>query len=1372
MKLSICVDMGAKNNGVFIAKTDGKDIVDKKAFTVVIDKKSINFSKKSRRENRHRVRNDDRHDLARKLFLEVVNINDIIVKEKKNQWNENQVIGLLKNRGFDRFEGAFEELHKLTQELLKNYTSLSNQDIVNIQNSEKLINFINSFGIDKKKQLEEKLSLFITEIENIYTNLKIYKNKNNILSDIQAIRDEKFSKFSTNTEEYFKNLLNKYNISYKTKRGELKKQLSNQELDLSKVDFDLEIENINKLDLDDKFIENFEIIETDFKFNEKDKENDISLLGTLKYTLEGIKSGAKPRVMYLQEIKQIIDKFDFLQNIDKKELFNVVGNISNLQLRVLRKYFNGKNNNKFDDKKLSIVLYRYFLSRHYNKGNEKRSEKELFKVLKEYIQPKKDKNFLEKDRKHYNYYSDDGLYKAKKFLKNCNPELTIPPYEDMNNRGTYKCNSLLINPNAINDNLKEAINILEKNEKFKKLNIENIKEYNKKLQRILDISSRIIQEDYYPRAIFSKEKTNKTFYQNLLGSYFDEFNKFATKYYKLEEKAINGIFDKEDKNNIFIKCNKNTPARNNIKDTLINNIWNTNFTKDEVDILKETIKNQKIKDKKLTTVLENISDTAKKYQNSFFKDINEAYHLKSKDKRKYINETPKDLKYILDLSDDILELFKDTLKEQKSCFINNDFDIAKEKTTKKGITLYPNLKRFINSLRQTYDILFVDIHGHNKTCINCTIENNIRSNEDEPTAKRLLSDVAKPINGKLDMMLDRVAWEVVKQINSLDEINNIEILLEQNKFNFEENLKVIGIRKKAPKDEELEYDICPYTGKKITNIEYDHIISQSSSRNQNKQIYNSEANLILCSKEGNQEKGDKDYNFDNLKESHLKVVFGKSNKEEIKQDIRDTWQNSEGLKKQNYINFKNLSFKEKLAFRYALFMIGEEVYNKALELLQTEQKTITNGTQKRFAKLIFEKLQKKFKKQIDCDVKVTDNKLVSATRLELAEYYLKYDKTTGEIIDDKNITKQTYQNDFSHIVDAMVVYYLSNNLNMNDFVNLIDGVDKEKSKIEVKTNQWHETINPKYNIASKRLFDQNDIGVGYIQLKEIKTTNEKGKNLYIYQKGIVKNSFVDSKFTKKNFDYFMQNGILEKIEVKRNKQIEILYQVNKNKLYGMLFNDKVEVLNNYSHYVKLTKELQYTYTKTDPFDFLDKFLEPKTIDDKNAVKKIIKKDIPTLDNITFDNLMTWFSRSNKLDKNGAKLGYYKSWEIFTDTLIKNKDTLFKEVEKEREDKKTKEKIKYTVVTIDKDKALEECKKTIFKQVIPKKRKVKKSYTLYTASKNDTQYIHRRKDNKGNYIYQTRIAHRQYKEKHFFKSKLFVLRNIIPLKMDNYKKAFQ
>jgi Zn-finger nucleic acid-binding protein len=74
-KLSIAIDMGAKNTGVFVAKSKNDKIVEKKAFTVILDKSALNFSKISRRNNRHRVRNQKRRKLAKRLLWEILDKN-------------------------------------------------------------------------------------------------------------------------------------------------------------------------------------------------------------------------------------------------------------------------------------------------------------------------------------------------------------------------------------------------------------------------------------------------------------------------------------------------------------------------------------------------------------------------------------------------------------------------------------------------------------------------------------------------------------------------------------------------------------------------------------------------------------------------------------------------------------------------------------------------------------------------------------------------------------------------------------------------------------------------------------------------------------------------------------------------------------------------------------------------------------------------------------------------------------------------------------------------------------------------------------------------------------------------------------------------
>ena len=164
--------------------------------------------------------------------------------------------------------------------------------------------------------------------------------------------------------------------------------------------------------------------------------------------------------------------------------------------------------------------------------------------------------------------------------------------------------------------------------------------------------------------------------------------------------------------------------------------------------------------------------------------------------------------------------------------------------------------------------------------------------------------------------------------------------------------------------------------------------------------------------------------------------------------------------------------------------------------------------------------------------------------------------------------------------------------------------------------------------------------------------------------------------------------------------------------------------------------------------------------------------------------MAWFSRGSKLEKSGAKLGYYKSWEIFTMVLVENKKELFSETEIKKYDKNSKEEMTLKIIKLDKEKALKyltipskKYKHPLFKVTHTKRRDKKKNgYTLYSASKADTQYVHRRKA-EGQYIYQTRIANGHNKLKGFIKGfskgKYFLegSENIIPLTMKNYQEAF-
>ena len=789
----------------------------------------------------------------------------------------------------------------------------------------------------------------------------------------------------------------------------------------------------------------------------------------------------------------------------------------------------------------------------------------------------------------------------EKFFKYTDPLLTIPPYEDMNNRDTYKCNSMLINPEFINDKLKKTIDYLLSREEFKILNLnkEGVKEelkkisitsnnkkegkdftYSKYLQRILDISSKNIEENLNPRNVFKvKLKSSIEDFKESFGSeHYEELRELSEKYYKEEEKIYSGIY--EQSNSIFVKCNTNTPYKNNIKHRLLKPIYSYDFKKNEADKFIKAIKSKR----GLETALKRVSQKAKEYQNSFYHIIEDCFNSNNKDKvlkgtsknNKCVDD--KDIKSIVSNINknflDLKEILENKLEIKNSYFskVSSDDEVfVKEE----------NLRRVVNILKQTYEILFENLDGFNKTCKDCTIENGIRSAEVKPLGKRLLSDVAKPIDGMLDMVLDRIAYEIVENISKEDiqDIDSLEILLEQNKFDFEENLNSIkgkGKNNKKYKDA-LNISKCPYNGEDIVKDDFDHILPQSEG------VYNSKANMIYSSVEGNRAKGDKEYTLEDLNKEHLKVVFGKEDLVYIKDFIK---KHIEEIDEEKFSNFNNLNLSQQKAFRYALFMKhNTKEFKKALNLLKKDKiKTFSNGTQKRLARFIYKKLINKFPnifKDIEVHSKTIDSQLVRARRNFLART-------------DSALKKEEIQDAHSHCIDAMVVFYLANEKAFKSFDKIyekefvIKNVSKRKRFIDASQKE----------LASYKLFDDTIYSEHYKHIKKEEIKEEDLETLIkhslLYKKEKLKKIYI------KNLDEIKEN-LVHKIDVLKTSNIiyKLFNTKNKEEL------KKLKFLDNY-RYCTSRKEIADIFFNK---DVLKDYTKIKGIPEtsKNLYKAVYKK---------------------------------------------------------------------------------------------------------------------------------------------------------------------
>lgn len=889
--------------------------------------------------------------------------------------------------------------------------------------------------------------------------------------------------------------------------------------------------------------------------------------------------GQKPRKTYFKDIEALIKQIDFVDSFSKDELYHIVCNISNLQLRCLHKYFNGKYDDNLDNKKLGEKLYKFYKSRHYRKDDkfESESKKELIPFI---LALKDDK---------------DGL----KFLKTADPFYTIPPMEDMNNRGGYKCNVLLIKEEFIDDDIKICLNSLYSKGIFIDHNGQVIKDidyfkdektgnidYEKAFRRFADYSLSMIDktkttpvaagflsESSHPRKVFTDNEINDEYFKsNYFKGYEKEYIKFRElliKYYSEEKNILKGIYTEQK--SIFRPCGCNAPLKNNLKGLLIKSLFRDikcDFNDDDVKEFENQIYNTVYKGRStIYSFLSKLAEQAKRDKNSFFANVEYFYSNNKCIKKDDMLFSFDELEKVINKTAEILFSMKKISEKEK-----DNLSVLNEDT----------LKNRVNIFKQLFDILDKKISGYYKTCKTHTEENEQRSqvfsNMGHAVYKRLLSRVSKPIDGMLDMHLDRLAYEIVKNIPfDISQFNKIEINVEENRFCFEEGLKEIkgGKAKKKKSNKSNEKPLCPYTGQEIVHGDYDHIIPRSSRLG----IFNSEANLIYCSSEGNQaKKKDIQYGIDALNKEHLQQVFGTSTKEEIIKYISD---NLNTIDEKSYTNFSNLNRHQQNAFRYALFLQAEnvELFNKALNLVKQDKlKTITNGTQKRLISLIYEKALLK-NNNLECSANVVESKFVRAVRNELSRK-------------DNKLMKPENQNNHSHCIDASIVFYLSHS--------------SAKSKsIQSKYVNNPNDVRPEYNYFEDVYLEESSIDL--IEKKRKFITLDKSK----HDMGSVK--YFDDTI----YSIYIKPYEYAKIDKGELKQIKIL--IESNLLYKNIKGKKFFITNiediNKNDYLWVDKQKYFDLLfslfhdgkveELEKLKFIDEIIGSKT---KKEIKQLIFKD--------------------------------------------------------------------------------------------------------------------------------------------------------------------
>ncbi|KAF0590180.1 MAG: CRISPR/Cas system-associated RNA-guided endonuclease Cas9, type II-B [Candidatus Campylobacter infans] len=1246
-KFSINVDMGAKNNGVFLASVEGASakITNKSAFNIKIDKgENFVLDRANRLAKRHTRRSFDRDCFVLRFAGQIFDLDKLPTRKELLEKIENQkieykkelkepkelIFGLFKNRGF-------------------NYQNIKIKD--EVFDDENFICLLEKFNCLKEYGYEFSECRCLEDFEN-FINQKAdeLSNSNSFKDDMLNFLNEQ-SKIINDIKEFY-DITN--NLSDKVLKNNAKAiEIAQKEInalgndDENLANLQTKLENLQKNY--PKFVEilkDKEFIEI-LKVKDEDKESVLKkfvkffneLINAAKSELE---RNNKHRKAYLKDINKELNSSDnkilaweydeIFNNLrdkvegkkwSKDEFYKFVGNVANIQTRVWRRYFNFANYKMpnfdkdklkiYDDSKLAKQILRNFRDFRY----EKKHEKDTFEKIKPIMQ-----NLM----KELKSKKEQKSLLALTFLKSTDPVLTIPPYESRINKNPRACNAMSIKPESkiITPNLTNITKKIFANNEFGFLLINENGEITtpdfndtkitaKYLQRFLDISkSKLNDSDLYPRNLIQDNAQKIEIFKRFFALSDDEITKFvefSKAYYDEVDSAKKGVV----KGKILKICGLHTPHKHKNKAELISALFIKNIknhgqiSSEEFDKLCDFMQNtgeykskaKNTKPRKIAKFFEDLDEVRKSYQNAFF---NEALNT-----LKALNENNDK-----NLDANLRKIVQDYEIIAKS--IQENINFCKFQTPFEASNLATNL----NYLLQLGDIIFSDKNaGFLKTCKEHTMENLLRSGG-EAMASRLPSNSGKLINGKIEMYLDRLAYEIIKQSPKFDDFDEVEINVEMNKFAFEENAVAVGLKKQAKKTKNAKSWICPYSVKveniSESNCEYDHIIARNDKGFNI--VFNSTANLIPCKSSANLEKSNKIYKLDDLHPKHLQSVFGTSNKAEIKDFIS---KNLATIDEKTYTNFYNLSKKEQIAFRYALFLREGQDFGKAVRLLNQDKiKGYSNGTQKRFVNLLIEKIKKLSKIQ-KFSVNFIDSKMLSATRTELS-------------IMREDIRKQNIQDSHSHCIDASLVFHLvnskliKNSNSQREFLyDYFDEIYLSQSEIITPKNKQY--LELKTNIARKRLFDDSVYSLVYeqcdngkfISIKNLKIlrdlgllhTRKNGKKIQVpagqaIDENALKKYFVSThKVFDKIFGYFENKNIagLEKLKF-LDKYLKSYKREDITDIFGIGNDNKIIIKKEKYATPNITKFYQILKENEEKISRIE---DGKVKIDENAIKSLYKQ---------------------------------------------------------------------------------------------------------------------------------------------------------------------
>ena len=472
----IAIDLGAKNTGVYFAHYpagSSLDEIEKDGKVYQLEKDSYTLLMANRTAARHQRRGYDRRQMAKRLF-KLVWCEHFGLKWDKDV--QQAVSFLLNRRGFSFLTEEYDAdmlrkfPRKAFDELPDNLKNLKIQ-----QDSNGDYDFANALteraneGENKIKSLYESLNkepkkirarlFFISKTDKL-REYCLRRKEGDKIPDEKRANLSQLSKWvlerwvqdgiqglpapsSENTIDFVKYLNDQGGVTAEKILHSLpdENDLKQEKHKLNKSNW-----NFNS--------EKFEMDKADFGGYEN--PNIRTHLHHLAFALHKVHieldSGGRHRSKYFEEVKNVLERKDhthgylerFCNNLQESRfqglavggLSNLIGHISNLELKPLRKYFNDKEHKKrdyWDEDRLTQFFERW--------------------ILREWRVGEKDKDKTEGGKWPYSklkicWNKRDGS--IVDFWLGTPPEYTIPPYQDNNNRRPPKCQSLLLNVGFLN----------------------------------------------------------------------------------------------------------------------------------------------------------------------------------------------------------------------------------------------------------------------------------------------------------------------------------------------------------------------------------------------------------------------------------------------------------------------------------------------------------------------------------------------------------------------------------------------------------------------------------------------------------------------------------------------------------------------------------------------------------------------------------------------------------------------------------------------------------------------------------------------------------------------------------------------------------